>query len=66
MYHCETFDMYLDSRHLQKRTFRDRGFGCKVLMARHYRGKAEGRRQKGECGSLNVSRDSRNSQTHKS
>src|SRR5260370_35895888 len=41
MYHCDTFDMYLDSRYLQKRTFRDRGFGCKALSARHFRMKEE-------------------------
>jgi hypothetical protein len=27
---------------------RDRDFDCKVLIARHYGGKAEGRRQKAE------------------
>src|SRR5258708_2869868 len=34
MYHRDTFDMYFDSRYLQKSTFRDRGLGCKLLMAR--------------------------------
>jgi len=48
MSHRETFDMYLDSRYLQKRTCRDRDFGCKVLMARRYRVKEECRMQNAE------------------
>jgi hypothetical protein len=39
--HCEKFDMYLHWRRLYKRTFRDRDFGCKVLMARPYRVKED-------------------------
>src|SRR5713226_7101559 len=34
--HCERFDKYLDSRYLQKLSFRDRDFGCKVLMTRPF------------------------------
>ncbi len=43
MYHGDTFDMCLHWRRLQKRTFWDRGFGCKVLMARPF-----------NCGSRNA------------
>ncbi len=37
MSHSEKFDMCLHWRRLQKQTFRDRDFDCKVLMTRMYR-----------------------------
>ena len=48
MYRCETFDMYLYWKQLWKRTYRDRDFGCKVLMARPYGVKEECRTQNAE------------------
>ncbi len=36
MYHCDTFDNSLHWRRLEKRSFRDRGFGCNVLMVRAF------------------------------